>query len=42
MFTVYFQPVDISETMVGESPDYILLSWTVVGENTEQAGWAPI
>ena len=26
-------PVDISGTVVGESPDFLLLSGTVVGEN---------
>ncbi len=33
-------PVDISGTVVGESPDCLLLSGTVVGENPDHVCWA--
>ncbi len=33
-------PVDICGTVVGESPDYLLLSGTVVGENPDHVCWA--
>ena len=32
-------PVDISGTVSGESPDCLLLSGTVVGENQDHVGW---
>ncbi len=32
-------PVDISGTIVGESPDCLLLSGTVVGENPDHVCW---
>ncbi len=32
-------PVDISGTVVGESPDCLLLSGTVVGENPDHVCW---
>ncbi len=32
-------PVDISGTVVGESPDCLLLSETVVGENPDHVCW---
>ncbi len=32
-------PVDISGTVVGESPDCLLLSETVVGENQDHVCW---
>ncbi len=34
MLQVYY-PVDISGTVMGESPDCLLLSGTVVGENPD-------
>ncbi len=35
-----FNPVDISGTVVGESPDCQLLSGTLVGENPDHVYWA--
>ncbi len=35
-------PVDIFGTVVGESPDSLLLSWTVVGENPNHVCWVEI
>ena len=35
-------PVDIFGTVVGESPDCLLLSGTVVGENPDYVCWAYI
>ncbi len=32
-------PVDISGTVVGESPDCLLLFGTVVGENSDHVCW---
>ncbi len=34
-----FIPVDISGTVVGESPDCLLLSGTVLGENPDHVCW---
>ena len=36
---LYLYPVDIFGTVVGESPDCLLLSWTVVGENPDYVCW---
>ncbi len=38
-FTVITIPVDISGTIMGESPDYLLLSGTTVGENADHVCW---
>ena len=35
MFTIFTYPVDFSGTIVVESPDSLLLSGTVVGENLD-------
>ena len=35
-------PVDISGTVVGESPDCLLLSGTVVGENPDHVCWVQV
>ncbi len=34
-------PVDNFGTVVGESPDFLLLSGTVVGENPDHVCWDP-
>ena len=37
---IYFNSsVDISGTVVGEGPDYLLLSGTMVGENRDHICW---
>ncbi len=36
---IYKDPVDIFGTVVGESPDCLLLSGTVVSENTDYLCW---
>ena len=37
-----FYPVDIFETVIGESPDCPLLSGTVVGENPDYVCWVVV
>ena len=39
---MFAHPVDISGTVVGESPECLLLSSTVVGENPGHVCWAMI
>ncbi len=41
-FRKLLNPVDISGTVVGESPDCLLLSGTVVGENLDHVCWEAI
>ncbi len=36
---IFHGPVDISGTVMGESPDCLLLSGTVVGENPDHVCW---
>ncbi len=38
-YRFYHFPVHISGTVVGESPDCLLLSGTVVGENPDHVCW---
>ncbi len=39
---IFLDPVDISGTVVGESPDCLLLSWTGVGENLDHVCWGGV
>ncbi len=38
-FECWYIPVEISGTVMGESPDCLLLSGTVVGENLDHVCW---